>query len=159
MELTLLKARPATQIVLFLCTGNYYRSRFAEELFNHKAAATGTPWQAQSRALAIERGANNVGPLSPFAIHGLAARGCSAREGGRMPLQCAAADLETAHRIIALNEPEHRPLMRTRFPEWESRVQFWQVEDVEYVRPEVALAAIEKQIDALLGALRDLAPA
>ena len=151
--------RPVAQTVLFLCTGNYYRSRFAEELFNHKAAATGTPWQAQSRALAIERGANNVGPLSPFAIHGLAARGCSAREGGRMPLQCAAADLETAHRIIALNEPEHRPLVRTRFPEWESRVQFWQVEDVEYVRPEVALAAIEKQIDALLGALRDLAPA
>jgi len=25
--------------VLFLCTGNYYRSRFADELFNHKAAA------------------------------------------------------------------------------------------------------------------------
>ena len=64
------------------------------------------------------------------------------------------ADLETAHRIIALNEPEHRPLVRTRFPEWEQRVQFWLVEDVEYVRPEVALAAIERQIDLLLGALR-----
>ena len=25
--------------VLFLCTGNYYRSRFAEELFNHEADA------------------------------------------------------------------------------------------------------------------------
>jgi protein-tyrosine phosphatase len=151
--------RPVAQTVLFLCTGNYYRSRFAEELFNHKAAAAGMAWQAQSRALAIERGANNVGPLSPFALRGLTARGCSARDGGRMPLQCAATDLETAHRIIALNEPEHRPLMRGRFPEWESRVQFWQVADVEYVRPEVALAAIEKQIDALLGALRGLAPA
>jgi protein-tyrosine phosphatase len=150
--------RPANRTVLFLCTGNYYRSRFAEELFNHKAAATSMAWQAQSRALAIERGANNVGPLSPFAMHGLAVRGCSAREGGRMPLQCAAADLEAAHRIIALNEPEHRPLVRTRFPEWEQRVQFWQVEDVEYVRPEVALAAIERQIDALFGALRGLAP-
>src|SRR5580658_9346065 len=102
--------------MLFLCTGNYYRSRFAEELFNHKAGASGTPWQAQSRALAIERGVHNVGPLSPFALQGLAARGLSARGGSRMPLQCAAADLETAHRIIALNEPEHRPLMRTRFP-------------------------------------------
>jgi protein-tyrosine phosphatase len=69
------------------------------------------------------------------------------------------ADLETAHRIIALNEPEHRPLVRTRFPEWEQRVQFWLVEDVEYVRPEVALAAIERQIDLLLGALRGCVPA
>jgi protein-tyrosine phosphatase len=157
LELTLLQARPLSKTVLFLCTGNYYRSRFAEELFNHKTAVTGMEWQAQSRALAIERGANNVGPLSPFAVRGLTARGCSVREGGRMPLQCTAVDLETAHRIIALNEPEHRPLMRARFPEWESRAEFWQVEDVEYVRPEVALAAIERQIDVLLGALCSLA--
>jgi protein-tyrosine phosphatase len=147
------------QTVLFLCTGNYYRSRFAEELFNHKASTAGMGWQAQSRALAIERGAHNVGPLSPFALQGLEARGCSARGGGRMPLACAPSDLQTAHRIIALNEPEHRPLVRTRFPEWESRVQFWQVEDVEYIQPEVAFAAIEQQLDLLLAALRHFAPA
>jgi hypothetical protein len=33
------------------------------------------------------------------------------------------------------------------------------VEDAEYVLPEVALAAIERQIDLLLGALRDCVPA
>ena len=38
------------QTVLFLCTGNYYRSRFAEELFNHRAARDGLSWVAQSRA-------------------------------------------------------------------------------------------------------------
>jgi protein-tyrosine phosphatase len=27
-----------TKQVLFLCTGNYYRSRYAEELFNHLSA-------------------------------------------------------------------------------------------------------------------------
>jgi protein-tyrosine phosphatase len=98
--------------VLFLCTGNYYRSRFAEELFNHRAAQTQIGWQAQSRALAVERGANNVGPLSPFVLQGLKARGLSAQGGGRMPLQCVAIDLENAHRIVALHEPEHRPLLR-----------------------------------------------
>ena len=78
------------QTVLFLCTGNYYRSRFAEELFNHKAAASGIGWKAQSRALAIERGVHNVGPLSPFALHGLTARevfgrGRSANAAARAP--------------------------------------------------------------------------
>jgi protein-tyrosine phosphatase len=148
-----------SKTVLFLCTGNYYRSRFAEELFNHKVADTAVGWEAQSRALAIERGANNVGPLSPFTLHGLTARGCSARGSDRMPLACVASDLDNAHRIIALNEPEHRPLVRSRFPEWELRIQFWEVEDVEYTRPEIALAAIEKQVDLLLAALRDFAPA
>lgn len=146
-----------SQTVLFLCTGNYYRSRFAEELFNHKAAAHELRWQAQSRALAIERGVNNIGPLSPFALQGLQARGCSPSGGGRMPRQCTAIDLQSAYRIIALNEPEHRPLLRNRFPEWERQVQFWQVEDVEILRPDVALAAIEQNIDLLFAALRSVA--
>lgn len=154
MELTLLSAQRMTRTVLFLCTGNYYRSRFAEELFNHKAAATGLAWQAQSRALAIERGVYNIGPLSSYALQALQARGCSPTGGSRMPRQCVANDFESAQRIIALNEPEHRPLVHERFPEWEQRVQFWQVADVGFVRPQVALAAIEQQIDALLGVLR-----
>jgi protein-tyrosine-phosphatase len=57
--------------VLFLCTGNYYRSRFAEELFNHHADRAGLSWIAHSRGLALERGAHNVGPISQFALHAL----------------------------------------------------------------------------------------
>jgi protein-tyrosine phosphatase len=157
MESMLLAARPMTRTVLFLCTGNYYRSRFAEELFNHKAAAAGIGWQATSRALAVERGVDNIGALSPFALQALQMRGCSPTGTGRMPRQCAAIDLASAHRIIALNEPEHRPLVRERFPEWEQRVHFWQVQDVEFVRPQVALAAIEQHIEVLLGTLRSVA--
>ena len=59
--------------VLFLCTGNYYRSRFAEELFNHQAERADLDWIAQSRGLALERGAllavrsgGNVGPGTPL---------------------------------------------------------------------------------------------
>ena len=50
--------------VLFLCTGNYYRSRFAEVLFNSAAGRMGLPWRALSRGLAVERGVNNVGPMA-----------------------------------------------------------------------------------------------
>jgi protein-tyrosine phosphatase len=89
--------------VLFLCTGNYYRSRFAEELFNHRAAQAGVNWHAQSRALAIERGINNIGPLSPLALSGLTTRGLSARGANRPPQQCVVLDLESADYIVALN--------------------------------------------------------
>jgi protein-tyrosine phosphatase len=139
--------------LLFLCTGNYYRSRFAEELFNHHAARRGMPWAAQSRALALERGKHNVGPISPFALKALAERGLVAQGGDRLPQQCALIDLQTADHIVALDETEHRPLLHERFPDWEARVEYWHVADVELISPTIALAEIEKQIDLLLSRL------
>ena len=64
MEIEALKPK----IMLFLCTGNYYRSRFAELLFNHLAKQRGLDWQATSRGLALERGANNVGSISQHTL-------------------------------------------------------------------------------------------
>ena len=54
--------------VLFVCTANYYRSRFAEHLFNHLAGPAQSQWTASSRGVATELGAGNVGPISPYAV-------------------------------------------------------------------------------------------
>jgi protein-tyrosine phosphatase len=54
-------AQRTERTVRFLCTGNYYRSRFAEALFISVAVRMGLPWRASSRGLALERGVNNVG--------------------------------------------------------------------------------------------------
>ena len=149
--------KPRTQMVmrtvLFLCTGNYYRSRFAEELFNHRAARGGLSWVAQSRALAIERGINNVGALSPFALKALAERGLVAQAERRMPQQCSIIDLQTANHIVALNEEEHHPLMLERFPYWKDRAEYWTISDIDVAPPQVALSAIDSQIDELVGRL------
>lgn len=143
----------ATKTVLFLCTGNYYRSRFAEELFNHYARRRGLYWQAQSRGLAIERGVNNIGPLSPFALEALKQRDLVARGAHRLPRQCTATDLQAAGHIVALDESEHRPLMLARFPRWERRIEYWQVGDIDVVPPQVALGSIDGQIELLLNRL------
>ena len=45
--------RGTMNLLLFICTGNYYRSRFAEAVFNHHAKQRGLPWRAFSRGLAI----------------------------------------------------------------------------------------------------------
>lgn len=136
--------------LLFLCTGNYYRSRYAEELFNHHAAHAGLRWMAQSRGLAIERGTNNVGPLSQLAIEALGRHGLAARGARRLPQQCTRSDLEAASHIVAMDESEHRPLMLERFPDWESRTEYWHVGDVEVVLPIIALRSIDDQIDFLV---------
>jgi protein-tyrosine phosphatase len=144
-------AHEGLKTVLFLCTGNYYRSRFAEELFNYRAAYAQVSWQAQSRALAIERAINNIGPLSPLVLWGLSRRGLSAKGADRPPQQCVILDLERADHIVALSRREHHPIISERFPEWETCIQYWEIGDVGLVQPHKALTLIDVQVDALLG--------
>jgi protein-tyrosine phosphatase len=128
--------------VLFLCTGNYYRSRFAEILFNSVAGRMGLPWRAVSRGLALERGVNNVGPMAVVAVKALEARGIrTVTEFARFPIQVKLEDFELAEWIVALNQAEHLPLLQERFPDWIEKVEFWQVDDA----PEV-LAIIEQEV-------------
>ena len=54
------------QTILFLCTGNYFRSRFAEQLFNHIAQAEALPWVAESRALRPVALSRNPGSISVY---------------------------------------------------------------------------------------------
>ena len=142
--------------VLFLCTGNYYRSRFAEELFNHRARHARLSWNADSRALAIERGGGNVGPISAHAVSGLTQLGVDPAGKGRTPRQCLAEDLSHAQLIVALEEAEHRPLLRERFPDWEVRVRYWQVRDGEFEHPTKALAGLVTRVDELVAELTSL---
>jgi protein-tyrosine phosphatase len=136
--------------VLFLCTGNYYRSRFAEYLFNHQAAQQALKWQADSRGLALDRGTDNVGPISKYARAGLAERRIILPENLRFPQSVTEADFRTAHKIIALDESEHRPLMVARFPGWIDSVQYWLVHDIGETPAEFALHQIEQQVKQLL---------
>jgi predicted translation initiation factor SUI1 len=130
------------KIVLFLCTGNYYRSRFAEILFNSVARNMGLPWRASSRGLALERGVNNVGPMAVAAIKALENRGLRAlADFARFPMQVTANDLDMADWIVALKQDEHLPLLQERFPTWIEKVEYWQVDDA----PEV-LGLIEREV-------------
>src|SRR5438445_11451358 len=139
-------AKRSEKTVLFLCTGNYYRGRFAEVLFNSVAGRMGLPWQASSRGLALELGVNNVGPMAASAVKALEALGVRAAEAvARLPAQVTADDLEQAERIVALKEAEHLPLLQERFPAWAGKVEFWHVDDA----PEV-LDLIEREVMSLV---------
>ena len=119
-------------LVLFVCTGNYYRSRFAEYWFAHLAAGRGLRWRTDSAGLRVDSEQQiNHGPMSRVAIASLEERGVPVG-ALRMPRDLTVRDLETAERIILLDEPEHRPMMQVRFPDWEDheRVTYWQVVDV-----------------------------
>ena len=139
--------------VLFICTGNYYRSRFAEAVFNHYAEARSVPWRAFSRGLAVHL----VPPeflLSPHTRQGLTARQMEERHTAPDRRQLCEADLAESHVIVALKEEEHRPMFRKLFPAWEDRVVFWDVGDQPEVKPDEGLAAIERHVLGLIERLR-----
>jgi protein-tyrosine phosphatase len=143
--------RPRT--VLFLCTGNYYRSRHAEAVFNHEARLAGLPWRADSRGLALEFGANNVGPMSRATQARLMTLGVAHEPYLRLPLRVTADDLAGAHLVVALKEAEHRPLMAERFPMWVQAVEYWMVHDLDCAGPETALPEIEHHVRELVARL------
>ncbi|MBD3422559.1 MAG: low molecular weight phosphatase family protein [Chitinivibrionales bacterium] len=144
-----------TRKVLFVCTGNYYRSRFAEILFNYHSVETGLQWEAFSRGLATEKSPNNVGPISSYALEAFSARGISSPECSREPVFVEERDFETTDMIIALKDNEHRPIFRCRFPHWEPKVVFWHIHDVEPTPAYDPMLLIETNIHALIDLLNE----
>ncbi|MHB0875474.1 MAG: arsenate-mycothiol transferase ArsC [Anaerolineae bacterium] len=136
--------------VLFICTGNFYRSRFAEAVFNHEARLAGSRWRAFSRGLAIHL---IEGDLSPYAAAALDERGITRDCTGPTRVALTAGDLERAGRVIALHESEHRPLIEEQFPHWANRITYWPVGDLDECEPAFALGEIARRVQALLADL------
>lgn len=139
--------------ILFLCTGNYYRSRFAEELFNYLAAADSMALRATSRGFTPHPDIN-PGSISAHTLLGLKSRNINPANAIRMPAPVQIDDFVNHKHCIALSETEHRPMMNKMFPEFLSRVRFWKVEDLAWETPENALLQIEKEVQKLLDELR-----
>lgn len=138
--------------VLFICSGNFYRSRFAEAVFNHGAVRRGLKWRAISRGLATHL-VIGAGDMSIHTRLALGVRGIALSHTAPSPVQLSVHDLERAARVIALKEAEHRPFMRALHPEWEARIEYWNVHDLDAADPETTIPTLERLIGQLLDEL------
>jgi protein-tyrosine phosphatase len=144
----------SVKAVLFLCTGNYYRSRFAEGLFNHLALQRQLNWRADSRGLKLGGAeTNNVGPISLHTLAAFKRLSIPVTEPIRYSKTAIPDDFALAELIVALKEDEHRALVRKHFPDWEHRITYWHVHDVDRTPPHLALAEIETLVRDLIGRL------
>ena len=60
--------------VIFVCSANYYRSRYAEHYFNWLASREQLGWKADSRGLMVGFW-GNIGPISHHTVDALQQRG------------------------------------------------------------------------------------
>lgn len=137
--------------ILFICTGNYYRSRFAEEYFNHLAESRGLKYQAFSKGLS-ENMPNpaNPGAISKHTLKALEQRKVVGRALSRFPLPLEEKDFDEYHHIIALSELEHRPMLERRFNHHTEKVWFFEVGDLPLEHPEAAMNKLAVLVEKLL---------
>jgi protein-tyrosine phosphatase len=140
--------------VVFLCSANFYRSRFAEHLFNHLAPAAGLPWRADSRGLRVGFW-GDVGPISDFTVDALQARGVPVDENPRHPKPLTLGDLVNSELVVAVKEVELRAMMHEQFPEWADSVEYWDVDDVDCATPDNALPYLEQKVRQLIARLQN----
>ena len=145
--------------VLFLCTMNYYRSRFAHLYFNHLSRQTAL--RADSRGLMVDQ--YPLTGLSQPAQEALRRAGVTTRpEDHRDPVLVTPYDLETARCVIALYRREHEPMVRERYRAQRHLVQYWDIQDLDEAPAYQALPrcqALVQDLFARLQAERTRAPA
>jgi protein-tyrosine phosphatase len=140
--------------VLFLCSANYYRSRFAEHLFNELAGQSGLPWRAISRGLLVGKWGDG-GPISSAAVEALKSRGIELDGDQRHPKPLSHGDLANSSLVVAMKECEHRPLLSEQFPEWADLVEYWHIDDVDCAEPHEALPLLEGRVRDLVACLAE----
>jgi protein-tyrosine phosphatase len=139
--------------VIFVCSANYYSSRYAEHYFNWLAQQEKLPWQADSRGLMVGTW-GNIGPISRHTTEALQRRGILQDEQHRDPKPLTLADLAEADLVVAVKEAEHRAMMAKQFPLWKDRIEYWHVDDLDCAESHAALPHLERQIHALVERLR-----
>jgi len=138
--------------LLFICTANYYRSRFAEAVFNQLADRNGSAWTAFSRGFMPEEAPPG---LSPHAANGLRLAGVDPKFVAEDKQALSEEDFENADRVIALKRDEHEPMLQERFGHLIDRVEFWDVSDIPHTSPPAAMLAIKENVQRLLAELAD----
>lgn len=135
--------------ILFICTGNYYRSKFAEIYLNFKSKNAQSEWKAFSRGLDISY-EKNIGPISIYSINKLNELKITIPEQIERPKLLSEEDLLQSERIIVLNEMEHRPYIKRQFPEWEDKIVFWNICDLYEEDSTTSLSKLMTELENLI---------
>jgi protein-tyrosine phosphatase len=134
--------------VLFVCTGNYYRSRFAEIYFNSLAEKKDMYHRAFSRGFEAYM-KRNKGPISVYTLEYLTKLGITFKSD-QFPVQLQNHDLNEAKMIVLMDAEEHVPLYKKYFPDRNDHLQLWDCPDIQYQQPEKILPLIREKVNILI---------
>lgn len=143
--------------ILFLCTGNYYRSRLAEELLRYNAKKADLEIECDSAGLGKIPNPSNPGPIGIAALEYLQKRRISSLSLARYPKQWTPSDIQTADIIVCMNEREHRVMFERQARPFlnHGQIVYWRIPDVEEDPDLMGPGLIDGEVRGLLGKLKD----
>lgn len=138
--------------ILFVCTGNIFRSRFAEEVFNHLCKINGVDATAFSAGL-------QVGRYKQRKIYWPAMN-----ELERLKIEPLRSNEESVHiddidvsiydQIICMDEEEHKPMVRSNELLSGFTFQYWNIVDMPKVSSDISLPKCYKKVESLIDQLK-----
>jgi protein-tyrosine phosphatase len=130
--------------VLFVCTGNYYRSKFADIYFNHISNLNKNS-KAISRGINIDL-KNNIGNISGFAFNYLTELDINIPNVERAK-SLVLKDVEQSDLIVGLDYDEHYKFLTSNFPFASNKMMFWKIPDLYKDDAKIALSKLKRKID------------
>ena len=147
--------------LLFVCSGNYYRSRFAEAYFNYLSEMFNLNTTSESRGLAIhfaDELAEEHGEISTDTLERCNDLGIPNRYWEKNRESLELKDFNNFDEIICLDIEEHAPMIKEQFPDKIYSVNYFKVKDVFDWSPNKTLDTIAELILTMVSAIRKEEP-
>lgn len=115
--------------IYFICMGNYYRSRLAEELAIHYARKYHVDLEVDSGGLSDVAHSQNPGPISKATMHYLEEKHVQPRSAQRFPKRVDRDSVFAADIVVCTDEDEQLHLFKQEFPDYAGKIISWRARD------------------------------
>ncbi|MEL1235412.1 MAG: hypothetical protein VXA61_01950 [Candidatus Neomarinimicrobiota bacterium] len=134
--------------VLFVCTANIFRSRFSEEVYNHFAGKLNIPSKAFSAGLRV--GDYVTRKIYRPALEQLKYYNIDPKRRDDLSVHINDLDLKDYHKIICMDEEEHRPMVQMNDHLIKVKVDYWNIVDEPMVSSQISLPLCYKKVKNLI---------
>ena len=134
--------------ILFLCTANIFRSRFSEEVYNHFAEKLNIPSEAFSAGLRV--GDYVTRKIYRPALEQLKYFNIDPKRRDELSVHINDLDLKDYHKIICMDEEEHRPMVEMNDQLIRVKVDYWNIVDEPMVSSQISLPLCYEKVKSLI---------